>query len=51
MDCNEIAEQELKRLRDIQRLLQFLAKKIGGLIWLHLLGHRNDRISKYIIRG
>lgn len=30
MDCNEIAQEELKRLRDIQRLLQFLAKKVGG---------------------
>lgn len=30
MDCNEIAQEELKRLRDMQRLLQFLAKKIGG---------------------
>lgn len=27
MDCNEIAQEELKRLRDMQRLLQFLAKK------------------------
>lgn len=30
MDCNAIANEELKRLRDIQRLLQFLARKVGG---------------------
>lgn len=26
MDCNAVAEEELKRLRDIQRLLQAIAK-------------------------
>lgn len=28
--CDLVAQEELKRLRDIQRLLQFLAKALGG---------------------
>lgn len=38
MDCSEIAQQELKRLRDIQRLLQFLARKIGGASVFDVIG-------------
>ena len=38
MDCNQVAEEELKRLRDIQRLLQFLAKKVGGSSVLQSIG-------------
>lgn len=30
MDCNEIAQEELKRLRDIQRLLQALVSVYYG---------------------
>lgn len=38
INCEVVAAEELKRLRDIQRLLQFLAKALGGSSALATLG-------------
>lgn len=38
IDCDAVAQEELKRLRDIQRLLQFLAKALGGSSALATIG-------------
>lgn len=38
IDCVAVSQEELKRLRDIQRLLQFLAKALGGSSALATIG-------------